>query len=111
MEINHEDYIDVNDALKRLGGNMNLYKRLLGQFIAGNHIEPLEEALKNGAKDDASRLVHTLKGLAANLSLVKLRAFSTELEHQVTDDTDYTETLAELKQAYDVTAQVIADLP
>ena len=110
MEINSEEYVDVKDALKRIGGSMDLYKRLLKQFSGGDHIDPLEEALSVGAMEEASRLIHTLKGVAANLSLVKLSKLASELEHNVKNKLDHSEKFEELKNAYYITSQEIAKI-
>jgi len=106
--VNPEEYINVKDALRRIGGSMDLYKRLLNQFIGGDHIEPLEEALKSGDTEKASHLVHTLKGVCANLSLVKLAGVAVDLEHNIKDGEDYTDNFEELKAAYEITSQQIA---
>jgi len=104
------EYIDVQDALKRIGGSMDLYKRLLNQFTGGDHIDPLEEALSVGAMDEASRLIHSLKGVAANLSLVKISTLAADLEHKVKDGMDHSATFNELKHAYYETSQQIAEI-
>jgi len=110
MDTTDNEYIDVEDALKRIGGNMGLYKRLLGNFVTGDHIGPLANALNNGDIDEASRLAHTLKGVSANLSLVKLRALSIELENTIKNKTDYSDKLNELSQAFDTTMAKIAEI-
>ena len=109
MDINQE-YVNVQDALKRIGGSMDLYKRLLNQFTGGDHIDPLEEALSVGAMDEVARLVHTLKGVAANLSLIKVSAKAGELEHCVKEGLDHSDAFAELKNAYYITSQEIAKI-
>ena len=109
MDINHE-YVNVEDALKRIGGSMDLYKRLLNQFTGGDHIDPLEEALSVGAMEEVSRLVHTLKGVAANLSLIKVSAKASELEHCVKNGADHSEAFNELKNAYYITSQEISKI-
>ena len=109
LDVNQE-YVDVQDALKRIGGSMDLYKRLLTQFSGGDHIGPLEEALNAGAMDDASRAIHTLKGVASNLSLKKLSAESEKLEHNIKDGVDCSATFTDLKNAYDETALEIAKI-
>ena len=109
MDINHE-YVNVTDALKRIGGSMDLYKRLLNSFTGGDHIDPIEEALSTGAMEEASRLIHTLKGVAANLSLVKLSTLAGELDQKVKNGLDHSETFAELKHAYLITSQQIAEI-
>ncbi|MCL2126549.1 MAG: Hpt domain-containing protein [Oscillospiraceae bacterium] len=104
------EYFDLDDALSRIGGNMGLYKRLLGRFIEGNHYEALETALQSGDKEEAARQAHSLKGVSANLSLVKIRALSVELEQLIKDDADHTECLAALKQAFDATVEKAAEI-
>ena len=106
MDINSE-YVDVEDALKRIGGSMPLYKKLLASFTGGDHIAPLVDALNTGATEDASRLIHTLKGVASNLSLKKLSSAASELEHKIKDGTDHADALTGLKDAYQITAQEI----
>ena len=110
MEINRDEYINVKDALNRIGGSMDLYKRLLEQFSGGDHIPPLEEALNNGDMEDASRLIHALKGVSANLSLIKLSVLAGDLEHKIKENLDCSDTLSELKNAYDVTIQQIPEI-
>jgi len=103
-------YVDVSDALKRIGGSMDLYKRLLKQYSETDHIEPLEESLKDGAYEDAARKLHTLKGVSANLSLAKLAAATAELEKIVHDGTDYNESFKTLKEIYHETSQQISEI-
>jgi len=105
-----KEYIDVDDALKRVANNMDLLKKLLGRFLGGDHIEPLEEALGKGDVEESVRLAHTLKGVAANLSLIKLRDICADLEHHIKDGTPYDECLEELKQAYITTAAHINEV-
>ena len=107
MDINHE-YVDVEDALKRIGNNMSLYKRLLQKFSGEDHLKPLEKALKTGATEEASRLIHSLKGVAANLSLKKLSTAASELEQKVIHGLDHSDTFAEIKQIYYITSDEIA---
>jgi len=109
LDINHE-YVNVQDALKRIGGSMDLYKRLLNQFTGGDHIDPLEEALSVGAMEEAARLVHTLKGVAANLSLMKVTSKASELEHNIKNSLDHSDSFAELKNAYYITSQEISKI-
>jgi two-component system sensor histidine kinase/response regulator len=110
MDTNTVVYIDIDDALKRIGGNRGLYIRLLGQFTDTDHIAPLEEAINNKAKDNAVSLTHTLKGVAANLSLVKLALLATTLEHELKEGLDHCETLEDLKNAYNITLQQVSEI-
>jgi len=104
------EYINVEDALKRMGGSMGLYKKLLQKFIDEDYMAQLEEALKNPASEEAQRQVHTVKGLCANLSLVKLAAVSVEMEHQLKDGADTSGSYEDMKQAYAVTLEQIAEV-
>jgi len=109
MDGPNSEYIDVKDALSRIGGSMDLYKRLLKTFTGGDHIGPLEEALSTGSAE-ASSLLHTLKGVAANLSLIKISALAGELEQKVKNGLDHSDTFAELKHAYYATSDEIAKI-
>jgi len=110
LDANSKEYIDIDDALKRIGGNAELYKKLLARFIDGNYLDSLCEAIQNGDMDESSRLAHTLKGVSANLSLVKIKTVSTELEQTIKDGTDQSGKLTELKQVYGVTLEKIAQI-
>jgi len=104
------EYIDVPDALNRVGGNMDLLKRLLKRFIDGNQIDEMDRVLREGNMEEAARQAHTVKGVSANLSLVKLRTVTTELELILKDNLDYSAKLDELKQAYDETVKIIQEI-
>jgi HPt (histidine-containing phosphotransfer) domain-containing protein len=104
------EYINVEDALRRIGGNMDLYKRLLGRFIAGNNIEELETALQHNDMEASSRLAHTLKGVSANLSLSGIRSASIDLEQAIKDGVDYSSLFENLKQVYNTTVELITEM-
>ncbi|MDR2965969.1 MAG: Hpt domain-containing protein [Treponema sp.] len=76
--------IDPKDALKRVMNNEKLYAKLLNKFKSDNsNIKEMEEALAKGDLEKAKNAVHTIKGLAANLSLVELHKQSLEMESQI----------------------------
>jgi signal transduction histidine kinase/DNA-binding response OmpR family regulator/HPt (histidine-containing phosphotransfer) domain-containing protein len=73
---------DLEDGLKRLQGNRKLYRKLLGDF-AVNYTSIAEEIHQAVTADDLDRmhsLVHNIKGLAGNLSAVRLQAAATEMD-------------------------------
>ena len=107
LDVSGEDYVDVNDALKRIGGNEGLYKRLLKRFVDGTEMESLENALNSGDMEEAARFAHTIKGVSANLSLTKISIISTQLEQDIKNGSDYEAGFSELRQAYGVTIDVI----
>ena len=107
---NNNEYIDIDDALSRVGGNMALYKRLLGKFLDGNHFDGLERALSGGDTEEASRQTHSLKGISANLSLKKIHELSVELEHLLKTGADCSVCTNELKKAFTATTEKIEEI-
>ena len=107
---NNNEYIDIEDALKRTGGNRDLYKRLLKRFVEGNDIEALEAALTSGDMEEASHVTHTLKGVSANLSLVGINTASINLEQAIKGGLEFTECFNALVLVYGATVKIIADM-
>lgn len=66
--------IDVDSALNRLGGDLTLYQKMLSLFSddLANLPTQLEKLLTEGDLLSASRLLHTIKGLAAQLGANEL---------------------------------------
>ena len=112
METNSELdlYIDSEDAVSRIGGNMSLYKRLLGRFIEGNHYEEIESSLLSGDNEAALRQVHSLKGVSANLSLVRIHSISVQLEQLLKDGSVHSSCMEQLKQAFQATTDVVSQI-
>ncbi|MCL2046232.1 MAG: Hpt domain-containing protein [Oscillospiraceae bacterium] len=108
--INNNENINIADALARIGGNEKLYKTLLGRFLEGNHLEVLNDAINSGDREEATRQAHTLKGVSANLSLVKINTLTAEIERLLHGGEDYEECLNELKQAFDSTVAEINEI-
>ncbi|MFM7674009.1 MAG: response regulator [Synechococcus sp.] len=65
---------DTAGALQRVAGNIGLYRRLLLSLVntQADAVERLEAALERGEWREGERIVHTLKGVAANLGAVAL---------------------------------------
>jgi len=63
------DGVDVAAGLSRVRGNGTLYRTLLQRYAAGQAavVEAIRAELARGTRDDAERLAHTVKGLAATL--------------------------------------------
>jgi HPt (histidine-containing phosphotransfer) domain-containing protein len=77
--------IDVDAALARLGGNRKLLARLLAEFAKsqGGAVTAIRQALAHGAVEEATRHVHTLKGVAGNLSAMRLAAEAAAVESEL----------------------------
>ena len=73
--------LDYDVGISRLGSK-DLYTQLLGEFLSLHSEDMVKMAryLENSCKEDALRLLHTLKGLAATLGLSKLQNASGHLE-------------------------------
>ncbi|MBI5305645.1 MAG: response regulator [Chloroflexi bacterium] len=74
--------IDVGDALKRLMGNRELLHELLNDFSRehGSVVGEIREALGRDDMILARRLAHTVKGVAANLSMPDVFVAARDLE-------------------------------
>jgi len=78
--------IDIEAGLKRLNGNRKLYKKLLFDF-AGSYSATYDDicrALKLNDTGLALRLVHTLKGVAGNISAFEIQTIAVDLEKALT---------------------------
>lgn len=76
---------DLDKGLIILNGNSPLYARLLNEFYRSYQTagERLQQNLLSGDKASARLLVHTLKGLAANLAAEDLYLASEDLEKKL----------------------------
>lgn len=71
--------MDVDGALERLLGNESLLDQLLDVFMSDQSFEKLERALDGGDVEGAAAAAHTLKGVAANLSMTRLQDVATRM--------------------------------
>jgi len=76
-------YVNTEDGLKRLMNNTKVYIKVLGKFKDDDSFKIFETAMAEGDMEKAKVAVHTLKGLAANLSLTELAKQALELELQM----------------------------
>jgi signal transduction histidine kinase/DNA-binding response OmpR family regulator/HPt (histidine-containing phosphotransfer) domain-containing protein len=71
----------VEDVLARIGGNRELYRKLLRQFLIQASVpDEIERALAAGDWPAAERLAHTVHGVAANLGAHDVQASAADLE-------------------------------
>lgn len=80
--------VDWESGVKRLMGNEQLYRKLLSKFVSGygDTGERVREALKAGDRQKAHAELHTLKGVAGNLSLIPLADYVLAAEQAVKHD-------------------------
>jgi HPt (histidine-containing phosphotransfer) domain-containing protein len=76
-------YLDFADGVKRVMNNTKLYVKFLTKFKNDTKLDDLETAIAAGDMEKARNAAHTIKGLAANLSLMELYKQSLALETQI----------------------------
>lgn len=79
---------DLEGALRRVGGNQDLYRRLLLSLVhtQADAVERLDRALQQESTQEARHIVHTVKGVAANLGAVGLADAAACLEDALSQD-------------------------
>ncbi|GHV60997.1 hypothetical protein AGMMS49587_03970 [Spirochaetia bacterium] len=103
-------YVNVDEGIKRVVNNARLYVTLLNKFKADANMTSLEDHL--GAEDfeKAQAVAHTLKGIAANLSLIELFEKVRDLESQIKAKSVLPGALNTVKAVYDETIKKIDEV-
>jgi two-component system sensor histidine kinase/response regulator len=81
------DGLDSADGLRRVGGNNTLYIRLLRQFASqqADVVGKIRAALATNDCETATRLAHTLKGVAGNLGARGVQDVAAAVETMLRD--------------------------
>jgi len=89
------DGVDIKDGLKRVGGNIRLYRDLLMKFAAKYCDAGLQisDALHIGDRGAAERIAHTIKGVAGNMGIKPLQFAAEKLEKAIRDSDSSVETI------------------
>jgi len=79
--------IVIASGLASVGGDQDMYQKLLIKFRAGNAdtVEKIKAALSGGDRETACLLAHTIKGVAAILGALQLASVAAELESVLTN--------------------------
>jgi two-component system, sensor histidine kinase and response regulator len=74
--------LDVGDGLRRVAGNMKLYRSLLRQFVEqqADAVSRISASVEHQDFALAERLTHTLKGVSGNLGAKTTNEIAAELE-------------------------------
>ncbi|MCL2809175.1 MAG: Hpt domain-containing protein [Treponema sp.] len=96
-------YIDVDEGTKRVMNNSKLYAKLLSKFKDDQSFNQINSALADGDMTKAKDCTHTLKGLAANLSLLELYKHCVELEEQIKAGASATDQFSIVNEVYNQT--------
>jgi HPt (histidine-containing phosphotransfer) domain-containing protein len=72
-------------GLRKVGGSMEIYKELLGEFVQElpEKLQKIEACRQNNEFELLSRLAHNLKGVSANLGAMQLSEQAGELEKNI----------------------------
>ncbi len=105
-------YIDVEDALVRMCGSKKLYAQMLNMFLGGKEIEGFEAAVSEKDLGKAGGHIHTLKGVAGNLSLTRLFAQSDSITQKLRlgEAVDDPQLLESFRETYALTRSCIQEL-
>jgi signal transduction histidine kinase/CheY-like chemotaxis protein/CHASE3 domain sensor protein len=92
--------LDTANGLTRVGGNRQLYLKLLRQFVEqqGPAVEQITRALEAGDRALAERLAHTLKGVAGSIGASPVQSSAGVLEKLIRDRAGADELAAATKQ-------------
>ena len=75
--------IDVQDGMKRVLNNKQLYYKLLERYQGRKQAEEIIKAASAGDFETAASLSHALKGVAGNLSMKPLASVCLQVEEHL----------------------------
>ncbi|CAK0781563.1 two-component system, sensor histidine kinase and response regulator [Gammaproteobacteria bacterium] len=77
--------LDLAGAVQRLMGDWSLLHTILLSFLEnfGNAVKDLDDYLTSGARAEAIRLAHTLKGVGRSIGATELGIFAERFEHDL----------------------------
>jgi two-component system sensor histidine kinase/response regulator len=106
------DGIDRADGLRRVGGNARLYVKLLRQFASqqAGAVAEIRAALAINDQGSATRLAHTLKGVAGNLGAKEVQDAAAAVEILLRDQSGADATHRALAQLAAVLDPLLARL-
>ena len=96
-------FVNFDEGVKRVMNNNAFYIKMLNKFKAEDNLKKLAEAIEAQDMENAQVAAHTLKGLAANLSLTELYKQSMEIEGQIKARSVNPDQINILKNVYDTT--------
>jgi HPt (histidine-containing phosphotransfer) domain-containing protein len=103
-------YINFEEGLKRVMNNTKLYVRLLTKFRADTRLDGLSAQIEAGDYEKAQVSAHTIKGVAANLSLTELFEKIRDLESQIKEKAVQSEALDTVKTVFDETLKKVDEV-
>lgn len=101
--------VDMEAALRRLGGNSMLYEKILVKFLDDDSFSGIEPALARDNYEEALKAAHTLKGVSANLGMDRLSDACAEVVNHIraSNPEEAKAAYPEVKQAYQAVCQAL----
>ena len=96
-------YINEEDGKKRVMNNGKLYAKLLNKFKTDTNLNDLIAFSEGQDWEKAQIAAHTIKGVAANLSLTELFNQSLAVETQLKEKLVKSESLESLRSCFEET--------
>ena len=93
-------YVNEVEGKKRLMNNVKLYTKLLAKFKTDTNLEDLTAFVEAQDWEKAQSAAHTVKGIAANLSLTELFNQSLDVETQLKGKSLKPESFENLKACF-----------
>jgi HPt (histidine-containing phosphotransfer) domain-containing protein len=86
-ELPEVDGLDSADGLRRVAGNVKLYKKLLRDFVnqQAEAVQQIRAALARNDTESATRVAHTLKGVAGSLGAGPVQTAAAAVEKLLRD--------------------------
>jgi CheY-like chemotaxis protein len=91
-----QEVLNIEKGIEQVGGDPEIYKELLGDFIEGlpQRLQSIQHSFAGKDLVELSRAAHNLNGIAANLGALQLSEYARRLDRQSIDG--YTEPLDDL---------------
>ena len=100
-------YVNEAEGIKRVMNNTKLYIKLLNMFKADTNLNTLYAYASVQDWEKAREAAHSLKGIAANLSLTELYNQSINIEAQLKAKSLDSDSLENLKFCFDETLAAV----
>ena len=100
-------YINEEEGKKRVMNNGKLYAKLLTKFKTDTNLDDLTGSAEVQDWEKAQAAAHTIKGIAANLSLTELFNQALDIETQIKGKSIKPESLENLKVCFSETLAAV----
>lgn len=106
-------FINEEDVLKRVNGNITLFNKLFAKFITAYRFSAadIRQLIEEKNYVDARLLVHTIKGTAANLGITAMWQAAVALEKSIVTENEppIKESLSKFSAVLDAIVQEVSE--